>query len=267
MISQSPITSFEKYPSIMAQHEAGNLSSKYHFVPTTRVIDILAANNWHPFKAQEVRARSEKYGYQKHLIRFRQIYSPATININDLIPEIVLTNSHDGGTAFQICCGIFRLVCANGLMVADSTFASHRIKHMGFKDELVLEAIDDVVKTTPRIMNKVDEFKSIALTKDEQLAYAESAFSIKFTEERQNNLNLEPQYLLEPRRIEDREPTLWNTFNIVQEKFMRSGFGYATDKNKHRTIIREVKSISESIRLNKSLWMLTEKMAELKKVA
>ena len=65
-------------------------------------------------------------------------------------------------------------------------------------------------------------------------------------------------------RSEQREPNLYNTMNNVQEKMLRGGV-YVTNKqtgNKQRA--RAVASISENVRLNKALWTLTEKMAELK---
>jgi len=40
--------------------------------------------------------------------------------IDSLVPEIVLTNSHDGYASFQLMAGVFKFVCSNGMIVADS---------------------------------------------------------------------------------------------------------------------------------------------------
>ena len=47
-------------------------------------------------------------------------------------PEVVLLNSHDKGSAYQLHCGLFRLVCSNGMVVSDATFARISTKHSGF---------------------------------------------------------------------------------------------------------------------------------------
>jgi hypothetical protein len=41
---------------------------------------------------------------------------------NQVRPEVVLVNSHDKSSAYQLHCGLFRLVCTNGLVVSDDTF-------------------------------------------------------------------------------------------------------------------------------------------------
>ena len=37
-------------------------------------------------------------------------------------PRVVLVNSHDKSSAYQLHCGLFRLVCTNGMVVSDGTF-------------------------------------------------------------------------------------------------------------------------------------------------
>lgn len=251
----------EKFQSINANHQRDGLSTKYCFVPTTRVINTLVEHGWLPVKAQEVRARNHKIGFQKHLIRFRQ---EGQFQKDDIIPEIVLFNSHDGSASFQILAGIFRMICSNGLVVADSMFATHRIKHLGYRDEAVMEAIGDVVENTPKIFNRVNQFKEITLSKDEQMAYLESALSVKYDEEKLKDLPSKETFL-KPARQVDVDPTLWNTYNIIQEKFIngfryREGQGYRSKIRKNRGI----SNISENVRINKALWQLTEKMAEIK---
>jgi hypothetical protein len=49
-----------------------------------------------------------------------------------LSQELFLTNSHDGFNSFQFRVGIYRLVCSNGLVVADEEFSAFRIRHKGY---------------------------------------------------------------------------------------------------------------------------------------
>ena len=82
----------QKFNSINAADQAGHLSGKYSFIPTTRVISALESKNWFPVKAQEVRCRkAETMGFQKHLIRFRNPDLSQMENIKDAISAYVET--------------------------------------------------------------------------------------------------------------------------------------------------------------------------------
>lgn len=249
------------------------VSSKYSFIPTNRILNTLKEAGWIPVKAQESRVRKQdKQGFQKHLVRLQNINHRIStgelqLTSSGLIPEILLSSAHDGCASFLLMAGMFRQVCANGLIVADSMFGAHRIRHLGYTDDKVKKAIYNVVESTPKIFNRVQEFQSIQLKEEERIAFADSALRLRFDDEQLQELNTNAtiQRLLAPRRPEDANATLWNTFNVVQEKFLKGGrFSIPKERSVCANKTREVKSISENIRLNKSLWALTEKMAELK---
>jgi len=268
------------FKSVVAQGHSDKTSNKFSFIPTTRVIDILATQNWFPANIQEKRVRVvENRGFQTHLMRFRQSENMEIAKVvGDMIPEIVVKNAHDGSASFSIMAGIFRLVCTNGMIVADSLFSTHRIKHIGFQDENVIDAVFDVVKTTPLIMNRVDEFKQIVLSVPEQLAYAESALIAKYGADNDETkpedkllTRFEPARLVVPIRRQDRiggdgENSLWNTFNITQEKLVQKGGKFARNGNSNYRFnkARGISSVCENVRVNQALWALTEAMAKLK---
>jgi hypothetical protein len=208
----------------------------------------------------------ERDGFQKHMIRLRQaefINNPLVPG--GLIPEIVLTNAHDGTGSFHLSAGIFRIICGNGLVVADSMFAAHKILHMGFQDNKVIDAVYDVVESTPRILSRVDEFKQIPLTRPEQEALAESALAVRYDDAQLTEKKFDVPALLQPKRRDDAAPTLWNTYNVIQEKLVTGGRFEQNARSRYvKNKVRGITSVGENIRINKGLWMLTEKMAELK---
>ena len=60
---------------------------------------------------------------------------------------------------------------------------------------------------------------------------------------------------------------LWTTFNVVQENIIRGGLrGRKRGSNgrMRNMTTRPVKALDRNIKLNQALWVLTEKMAELK---
>ncbi len=161
--------------------------------------------------------------------------------------------------------GIFRIICGNGLVVADSMFATHKVLHMGFQDQKVIDAVYDVVETTPKIMSRVNEFRQITLTRPEQEVLAESALAVRYDDEQLKARNYDVAMLLHPKRREDEKPTLWNTYNVLQEKLVSGGQFERNPRNRYRmNKVRGITSVTEDIRINKGLWMLAERMAEFK---
>jgi len=62
---------------------------------------------------------------------------------------------------------------------------------------------------------------------------------------------------------EDREPSLWNTFNVVQENLVRGGLATFNSSTRRRGQTREVASIDGNTSLNRALWILAEEMRKL----
>ena len=72
------------------------------------------------------------------------------------------------------------------------------------------------------------------------------------------------------RSIERMRPgdDLWRVFNRVQENAIRGGltaWGRDAQNRPRRVTSREVTGIDGDVRLNRALWTLTERMAELKR--
>jgi len=60
---------------------------------------------------------------------------------------------------------------------------------------------------------------------------------------------------------------LWRVSNRIQENVIRGGLtamGRDAEGRPRRTTTREVKNIDADVKINRALWLLTERMAELK---
>lgn len=244
------------------KHEA--TSERYAMVPTSRMLDILSDYGWHPSKVQEAYTRkAENRGFQKHIVRLRNDAKLPVI-VGEYIPEIILINSHMGSSAFQLMAGVYRLVCSNGLMVGD-TWESERVTHRGFATAKAETAIQNIVKALPMVTDAVESFRATPLNESERLAYAESA--IELINDGDKVYSMRPDSLITPRRWADKsDQSLWGTFNVVQENIIRGGVR-RVDSVGRRTRTRAINSIDRGVTVNRALWTLTEKMAELKKAA
>jgi len=132
-------------PSVFASQPIEGVSERYSFLTTSSILNGMRENGWVPVRAQEQSIRTEaRRGFQKHVVRFARVEHLQTWEKNQVRPEVVLVNSHDKSSAYQLHCGLFRLVCTNGMVVSDGTFQRISIKHSGFNPESVIEASVDV---------------------------------------------------------------------------------------------------------------------------
>src|SRR5882762_7334975 len=156
-------------PSAFAVTPYHMQSSRYAFIPTSAVIDGMRQAGFLPVKASQSRTRiADKKEFTKHMIRFRSESSVAAQAIvGDSVLEAVLINSHDGTSAYKLMCGIFRFVCSNGMVVADSLLESINIRHTGNVIEEVVAGSNRILENGPRVMDTVQAWKGIQLSQPE----------------------------------------------------------------------------------------------------
>lgn len=253
-------------PSVFADVAHASTSDRYTQIPTIQIVEALRGEGWMPVFASETRVRDEsKKGYAKHLLRFRHTDDIArTLNVQDKFSEIVMLNSHDGTSSYQLSAGIFRLACSNGMIVADSTLQKQSVRHSGEIIGNVIEGVYSIVNDLPLVDEKVEAFKQIILSTEEQHILAKAGMELRWEA---GAAPVTPDKVIRVNRGSDRSDDLWTVFNRMQENILRGGLsGYIRDANGHpkRTTTREVKSVTENVRLNKALWLLADEMAKLK---
>ncbi len=256
----------QEVPSIFAPSAHASRSAKYVYVPTEQIVTKMVSENFLPVLACQSRPRlQDRVNHAKHMIRFRKGGAPIG---QQEVPEVILVNSHDGSSSYSMMAGIFRFVCANG-MIAGDKFESIKVHHTGNIIDGILEGAFTVAKDFERALGTVGQMKEITLTPDEQGIFAAQAADLRFEPEEGKAPPLIPIRLLDIRRPQDGGNDLWSVFNRVQENALRGGQTQKTWENgrRHRKTTREVRGIDSNVRLNRALWTLAEKMAELKKAS
>ena len=84
------------------------------------------------------------------------------------LSELVLINSHDGLSSYRLMAGLFRVVCANG-MIAGQSYDEIRIKHQGDVIGNVIEGTYKVIETANKMLDVSDDMASIHLNDDEKM--------------------------------------------------------------------------------------------------
>ena len=252
---------FKVAPSIFSENPIETVSDKYAFVPTHKLLDIFRDAGYYPIMASESKAREENQGYQKHIILFRSLENLLRPNAKDEYEDIVLTNSHNRTSSFIVDLAIFRIVCSNMLVVPSKSFVHASIVHVGFTNEKVKNAINEVTSYMPKIKEIVATFKSIHLTPSEEQMLANAAIDIRFDT---NTHYIEADELLKVNYEEDNVPTLWSAYNRIQEAMIRGGVKMKNLITNKTFTSKAINGIDATIKFNKELFEAVEQVALLK---
>lgn len=254
-------------PSVFAAEKHESRSERYAYIPTIEVLNGLRREGFQPFSVSQGRSRiAGKAEFTKHMLRLRHADQSHLAlkggQVGEEVNEIVLINSHDGTSSYQMMSGVFRLICSNGMVVQTETLNDVRIKHSGDVIQAVTQGAYDVLDGFGIIRDVTENMKALRLTAPEAMIFADAALSIKYDEE-DSPAPFAARELVRPRRREDTNPDLWTTFNVIQENLVRGGIAGRTADGR-RTRTREVTAIDSNVKLNRALWTLAERMAELK---
>ncbi|WP_321917294.1 MULTISPECIES: DUF932 domain-containing protein [Paraburkholderia] len=258
--SNSPLTNdqiAEVAPSILANSAHESRSTRYSYIPTIDVLDALRKEGFQPFMVCQTRVRNEEMRtYTKHMLRLRhaeQINGPEA-------HEVILLNSHNGSSSYQMIAGMFRWACQNGI-VCGNVLNDIRVPHKGDVIRDVIEGAFTVLKGFEEPTRQREAMAATVLDDGEQVAFARAALALRY--EADKPAPVTEQQLLTPRRVEDRAPDLWTTFNRLQENMIRGGL-HGRNENGRATTTRAVTGIDQNIRLNRALWVLADELRRLR---
>jgi hypothetical protein len=96
-------------PSIFAEGKHASRSERYTYIPTIDVLRGLKREGFEPFMVAQGASRVEgKEAYTKHMVRLRH-QGGSALQARPEAQEIILINSHDGASSYQMLAGLFRL--------------------------------------------------------------------------------------------------------------------------------------------------------------
>lgn len=244
-------------PSIFAEEAHGSRSARYTYIATSEVLKGLRQHGFEPFMVAQTRVRDESHrDHTKHMIRLRHADHVGDKEAN----EIILLNSHNGSSSYQMLAGVFRFACANG-MVCGTTHHDIRVPHKGDVLDQVIEGAHTILDGFDLITERKETMQSVTLAPPEQLALARAALSLRY-DPTTAEAPISADQLLRARRIEDQGASLWNTFNRIQENMIKGGIQGARVNGRRRST-RAINGIDQSVAVNRGLWTLAEEMAKL----
>ena len=186
------------------------LSNEYSFVSTSAVAEDMKKLGWYPTNVREAATmKRELVGYQKHEVRFTHkeyLKGESVDDVHDIVPQIVMVNSHDGHTRMRLHAGVKVRNYGTSMVLSDTQFLSVSLIHRFYSFEEVEEMVVKYVESFPDIVAMIDGFKSQGMKEEEKLLFARDAVEIRWPGSKDSPI------LFLKNMIKPRELMLSNTF-------------------------------------------------------
>jgi len=252
---------------IDAKNQHDSRSKKYNFVDSQEVKTLIESSGFTHNTTSFANVRKKhKAGFQKHIM----IFDHESFKIDDENSlQLLVTNSHDGSSSLSFNLGVFRTVCANGLVVGNS-FEEVRIRHLKINRGIIEETLEKIAAKSSTFIELVKKMQNIKLEHSQVIELATRAQRLRLRDVKTHSVDYTT--ILNVKRQDDQGTDLWTHFNVIQESMIRGGIKYTFDskkKNDQGNVVeirknnttREVKNFKEVEFLNKNLWDVAEKMA------
>lgn len=247
-------------PTIFARTGIPGVSDNYGFVSTKEIIIAMRDSGYDCVEVRQSKRRDEeRMPYTKHMLKFRKAGTiKASLKRGDVIPQVVMLNSHDRSSGFHLYGGMFRVLCSNGLIVSDSDLVEPlRVRHSTAMVQNIVERSKELIKSADGVYTLREEMLKVQLSEKAAIQFASKA--LEFRPPRRSGL-LEPATLLLPRREEDKPNDLWHVFNRVQENMLRGGAETVTP-NGRAVKTQGIGRIERDVQVNSALWSLAVQTA------
>lgn len=250
-----------KAPAVLSNDFKSTLSTRYTHIPTTALIEDMSALGWDVVDVKQQHSRkTQALEHKKHLVIFR---NPNLIIKNhdgdDVYPQILMINSHDGSSSFQFRAGIFRMICENGLVVCTENFGKTCLRHSGYTFAHLQAVVNQLTRSIPNTIDVLNKFTQTVMTPKMMNEFVTSAIEIRFKDNKVHTVDI--QEILRPTRSEDSGNTLWKVFNVVQERLLHGNFSYNNGNPRKPRKARGIKNLKRDIEFNEKLFFLATMFA------
>lgn len=240
-------------PAIFADAPGVSRSSRYGFIPTIEIVNSMRGMGFLPTMACQTRARSDDAREAaRHVIRFSH---PDAKDDGENKQEVVLLNSHDGSSSYQLLTGIYRMVCSNGLIAGD-THSKITVRHTSRAAQEVGQASLEMIQGADGVWDVVKAMQEIPMSQDGLVALGEAAAQLVHPDVEIDGEDMADWH----RHVDNTNPTLWTGLNRVQENAIRGGVRSIrrTDDGPVIARTRAINSVNRSVEVNQNLWTLAE---------
>jgi hypothetical protein len=277
----TPAEAVNKAPAMVTQSAAPDRSNRYGHLSTLEAAEILDGFGYGITQAAQKKARKQSGApYAEHLVAF----SPRAGSVAaEFRPEIVLYNSHDGSSSLKLFAGAYRFICSNGLISGDGI--ETRLRHSKANAAGFSAMVSEIAGELPALMDRVERLQSVTLSQAAQNEIAIRAAGLRWKDSREIEAVQNPETgvfeypwgayftgrtvngIGRANRFDDNGASAWLAFNRAQENVIRGGAEILSitekaPRGKFRKA-RAITSVSDNVRINRSLWDIAEEIAEI----
>lgn len=242
------------YPTIFQKKAIEGVSDNYGHVRTIDIINAMRDSGYELVEVRQSMRRDEnRIPFTKHMVKLAPRDGKKLARVGDVVPQIVMLNSHDRSSGFHLHIGMFRLVCSNGLIVADSKLVEPiRVRHTTSMVEDIVKKSAILVKGADGVYKLREEMLGVKMTQKQAMEFATAA--CEFRPPRRAGV-IDAPTLLTAKRAEDDVLNLWAVFNRVQENLVMGGTASVTSEGRNiRT--KGIGRIERDVQVNSKLWEL-----------
>lgn len=239
-------------------HCQKEMSQRYVLMNTKELVENILAltSKGEPvFQLRQIQFGRTKSGNQfqiskgSHFVRIQTVNSYSVGNQDDVHPELIIKNSYDGSSQFEVRMGIFRLVCSNGLVISTADFGEIKLRHMGTPAEAAFDIVKQFATNLPKFQEIQQSLTERILTDAEKVEFALKAAQLRFNKEFSPK---DAEILLQTTHSQDVGNDMWKVFNVIQGHLTTGSVKLEGMKKKSRPINRAY----EDVRINKALFEL-----------
>ena len=233
---------------ILYQDRGLNVSKRYNVISTIDVVQSFEQYGFETTSVDSSNART-KGGFQQHMVRMKSDHKM----VGGLRPEVIIHNSYDGTKALNIRVGLFRFVCANGIVVGENLVPNFKIMHSNSNWQELLNGFIDTYDEKYHLQQEwIKSMEDYQMGLDEAYHMAEQTLKFRHSDERIKMDVVDPLELLIIRRKEDRGGSAWHRFNTIQESLV-NGYFHKYDNQGDIRKAKVMTNIEELIRMNTEL--------------
>lgn len=224
------------------------IESKPFQAETLDAVKEFLDRGWNVVGGYEKRASNRKVS--NHYVKM--MHPDFAVKGENTYATLDISNSCKGSSPLSFDLGVWRQVCANG-MVAQTKYSSAKVNHIEADINNLERIINQFDRNAPKVMSEFTQLKEKQLSPSEMLTLANSATELRFGK----NHNIDTSQLLNIVREEDRGNDIWSVYNRIQENITQPGM--LVDNNGR--LINGVTDVAQDIRLNKELFSLVNAYA------
>ena len=138
-------------------------------------------------------------------------------------------------------------------MICDENFADLTIRHINYTFDDLRHLVVKTMSELPAYIEIMNKMKQTTLDKSQKYDFALRMLKLRKNVPDNEKLNVSERTLtdiLTPIRKEDEGDSLWNVFNVLQEKMIKGGFMVESGKEDKLRKMRPVKSFARDLSVN-----------------